>query len=202
MLLALVRPPRLGSMSNVSRSPRVRFSGSIPTECRALICMNTSGPPESSFDKTEATICLPHLQCPSSQSRSVSPSLSAPALQAGGWPCTVIRCPSWREESSRRGSGGIWGRGTGGSESGLVAACLLRVNTRPREPIAIEIAPAIISQYGNLIDESRSIYFLFAFSPSSTTARKGFRPRPRFPEAWALIQGLPKFSRGHLSVNF
>jgi hypothetical protein len=30
---------------------------------------------------------------------------------------------------------------------------------RPRKPIAIKTAPAIISQWGNPIDESRPIYF-------------------------------------------
>jgi hypothetical protein len=61
----------------------------------------------------------------------------------------------WLEESSRLGSGGIFGRGTGG-ESGLVATSLFRVNARPRKPIAIKTAPATISQWGNPIDESRS----------------------------------------------
>jgi hypothetical protein len=45
-----------------------------------------------------------------------------------------------------------------GSKTGLVAACLFRVNTRPRKPIATKIAPTTISQYGKVIDESRSIY--------------------------------------------
>ena len=76
-----------------------------------------------------------------------------------------------REESSKLGSGGIGERGTVGSESGLVAACLFRVNTRPRKPSATKIAPAIISQCGKLIDESMSIYFPFAFSPISTSRR-------------------------------
>src|SRR6478672_7638813 len=52
------------------------------------------------------------------------------------------------EESSSVGSGGIFERGAGGSESGLVATSLLRKNARPRKPIAIKIAPAIISQCG------------------------------------------------------
>jgi hypothetical protein len=73
--------------------------------------------------------------------------------------------PFPREESSKLGSGGIGERGTVGSESGLVAACLFRVNTKPRKPSATKIAPAIISQCGKLIDESMSIYFPFAFSP-------------------------------------
>jgi hypothetical protein len=72
------------------------------------------------------------------------------------------------EESSSLGSGGIFERGSGGSESGLVATSLLRVNARPRKPIAIKIAPPIISQCGNSIDESRPIYFPFTFSPIST----------------------------------
>ena len=75
--------------------------------------------------------------------------------------------PLWLEESSSLGSGGIFGRGTGG-ESGLVATSLFRVNARPRKPIAIKIAPPIISQCGNSIDESKPIYFPFAFSQGST----------------------------------
>jgi hypothetical protein len=47
----------------------------------------------------------------------------------------------------------------------LVATSLLRANARPRKPIAVKIAPAIISQCGNSIDESRPSYFPFAFSP-------------------------------------
>jgi hypothetical protein len=61
------------------------------------------------------------------------------------------------EESSSLGSGGIFGRGTGG-ESGLVATTsLFRANTRPRRPIAIKMAPPIISQCGNAIDKSKRI---------------------------------------------
>lgn len=71
--------------------------------------------------------------------------------------------PLWREELTRLGSGGIRGCRTGGSKSGLVTACLCRVNTRPKKPIATKTAPAIISQCGNLIDDSKSIYFPFAF---------------------------------------
>ena len=72
--------------------------------------------------------------------------------------------PLWLEEASRLGSGGIFGRGTGG-ESGLVATSLFRVNARPSKPIVIKIAPPIISQCGNSIDESKPIYFPLAFSP-------------------------------------
>jgi hypothetical protein len=73
--------------------------------------------------------------------------------------------PVSREESSKVGIGGILGRCAGGS--GLSSARLFRTN-RPRKPIATKAAPAIISQYGKLIDESSSTYFPFAFSPSST----------------------------------
>jgi hypothetical protein len=87
--------------------------------------------------------------------------------------------PLWLEESSSLGSGGIFERGTGdgtelfptlsesrpiGSESGLVATSLFRVSARPRNPIAIKIAPPIISQCGNSIDETKPIYFPFGFS--------------------------------------
>ena len=72
----------------------------------------------------------------------------------------------------RRGGGGIGELDAVGSESGLVTACLFRVNTRPRKPIATKIVPAIISQCGKLIDERMSIYFLFAFSPRYSTARR------------------------------
>jgi hypothetical protein len=81
--------------------------------------------------------------------------------------------PLWLEESSSLGSGAIFGRGSGG-DSGLVATSLFRVNARPRKPIAIKIAPPIISQCGNSIDESKSIYFPFAFSPR----RAGGKPAP------------------------
>jgi hypothetical protein len=74
--------------------------------------------------------------------------------------------PLWLEESSRLGSGGIFGRGTGG-ESGLVATSLFRVNARPSKPIAIKIAPPIISQCGNSIDESKPIYFPFHLEPTA-----------------------------------
>jgi hypothetical protein len=50
---------------------------------------------------------------------------------------------------------------------------LFRVNARPRKPIDTKIAPAIISQYGNVTDESQPIYFPFALSPISTSRRKG-----------------------------
>ena len=70
------------------------------------------------------------------------------------------------EESSSLGSGGIFERGTGVSESGLGATSLFRVNARPSKLVAIKIAPPIISQCGNSIDESRPIYFPFAFSPA------------------------------------
>jgi hypothetical protein len=62
--------------------------------------------------------------------------------------------PSQREESSKLGSGGNWGRGTV-VESGLVVACLFQVNTRPRKPKTNKTVPAIISQCGN---KSRSIF--------------------------------------------
>jgi hypothetical protein len=77
--------------------------------------------------------------------------------------------PLRREELSNLGSGGMWECGTVGSETGLVAACLFRVNTRPRKPIATKIAPAIINQCAKLIDESRAIYFAFAFSDGTIT---------------------------------
>ena len=67
--------------------------------------------------------------------------------------------PSPREESSNLGSGAIFGRGAGGS--GVSSARMFRAN-RPRKPIATKVAPAIISQCGKLIDESRSTYFPFA----------------------------------------
>jgi hypothetical protein len=66
------------------------------------------------------------------------------------------------EESSNFGSGGIWVCDEGGSG---VAASLFRVNARPRKPIAIKTAPAIISQWGNPIDESRPIYFSLRIQP-------------------------------------
>jgi hypothetical protein len=61
------------------------------------------------------------------------------------------------EESSSLGSGGIFGRGSGG-KSGSVATSSLRANARPKRPIAIKITPPIISQCGNAIDESKRIY--------------------------------------------
>jgi hypothetical protein len=60
------------------------------------------------------------------------------------------------EESSSLGSGGIFGRGSGG-KSGSVATSSFRANARPKRPIAIKIAPPIISQCGNAIDESKRI---------------------------------------------
>jgi hypothetical protein len=63
--------------------------------------------------------------------------------------------------SSNLGSGGIWGRDAGDSE---LADFLFRANARPSKPAAIKIAPRIISQYGNPIEESRSIYFSSTFS--------------------------------------
>jgi hypothetical protein len=82
----------------------------------------------------------------------------------------------WLEESSRLGSGGIFERGAGGSESGLVATTLFRVNARPRKPITVRIAPPIRSQCGNSIDESRPIYFPFAFQFDEAG---GWTQRPR-----------------------
>jgi hypothetical protein len=78
--------------------------------------------------------------------------------------------PLWLEESSSLGSGGIFGRATGGSESGLETS-LFRVSARPRKPMAIKIAPPIISQCGNSIDESKPIYFRFAFSHAFPAVR-------------------------------
>jgi hypothetical protein len=65
------------------------------------------------------------------------------------------------DESSRLGSGGIFERDAGGSESELVATSLLRVNASPTKPITVKTAPPIISQCANSIDESRPIYFPF-----------------------------------------
>jgi hypothetical protein len=67
------------------------------------------------------------------------------------------------EESSSLGSGANIGRGLGG-DSGLVATSLFRVNARPRKPIAIKLAPPIMSQCDNSIDESNPIIFT---SPST-----------------------------------
>ena len=63
--------------------------------------------------------------------------------------------------------------------SGLVAACLFRVNTSPRKPIDTKIAPAIISQCGNSIDQSRSIYLPFAFGRSTRASRNSVGPLVR-----------------------
>jgi hypothetical protein len=106
--------------------------------------------------------------------------------------------PLWLEESSSLGSGGIFGRCAG--ESGLVVTSLFRLNARPRKPIAIKIAPPIISQCGNSIDESKLIYFPFAFSPSSTRRRmypEGLAVRKRIslsggadsPNQWGSASG-------------
>jgi hypothetical protein len=70
----------------------------------------------------------------------------------------------WLEESSSLGSGGIFGRGSGG-DSGLVATSRFREIARPKEPIAIKLAPPIMRQCGNSIDESKPIYF-FALGSS------------------------------------
>jgi hypothetical protein len=43
------------------------------------------------------------------------------------------------------------------------------------KPIAIKMAPPIISQCGNSIDESNAIYFSFAFGQGST-GRYGAKP--------------------------
>jgi hypothetical protein len=76
----------------------------------------------------------------------------------------------WLEESSSLGNGGIFGRGSG--DSGLVATSRFREIARPREPIAIKLAPPIISQCGNSIDESMPIYF-FALGSSVVSCRSG-----------------------------
>jgi hypothetical protein len=73
------------------------------------------------------------------------------------------------EESSSLGSGAIFGRGSGG-DSGLVVTSLFRVNARPTKPIAIKLAPPIISQCGNWIDESNPII------SSSASFRLSFQP--------------------------
>ncbi len=87
------------------------------------------------------------------------------------------------EESSSLGSGGIFGPGAGGesgSGSRSDATSLFRPSARPRRPIAIKIAPPIISQCGNSVDES--IYLPLALSPpvalqaaewQRATARRG-----------------------------
>jgi hypothetical protein len=91
----------------------------------------------------------------------------------------------------------------GGPESGLVATSLLRVNARPRKPIVVKIAPPIISQCGNSIDESRPIYFPFAFGSriraerrwGRSVRRKSERPLPTASVALPRIDSAPVGSK-------
>jgi hypothetical protein len=89
----------------------------------------------------------------------ICPSPSSRSLQAGGW-LSFVALTTRRIKKGRKRR--IFGRGSRGSD--LSSARLFRAN-RPREPIAIKAAPAIISPYPMLIGESRSTYFPFAFSP-------------------------------------
>ena len=87
------------------------------------------------------------------------------------------------------GSGGIFGRGSGG-DLGLGAISLFRENARPREPIAIKPAPPIISQCGNSIDESMPIYF-FAIGSSVVSCRSGQSYNPPLTLALTRSGGAP-----------
>jgi hypothetical protein len=91
----------------------------------------------------------------------------------------------------------------GGSESGLVANSLLRGNASTRKPIVVKIAPPIISQCGNSIDESRPIYFPFAFGSriraerrwGRSVRRKSERPLPTASVALPRIDSAPVGSK-------
>ncbi len=112
------------------------------------------------------------------QNQASSASPLAPVLQVGGWfAASSVALAARRIEQAwqRRHLGG----GLVGSDSGLVAACLFRVNTSPRKPIDTKIAPAIISQCGNSIDQSRSIYLPFAFGRSTRASRNSVGPLVR-----------------------
>jgi hypothetical protein len=90
------------------------------------------------------------------------------------------------EEPSGLGSGAIFGRSPAG-DSGLDSTSLCRVNARPGKAVAIKLAPPIISQCGNWIDESNPL-----ISPSALVPFLVPTARP------SAARGFMEIGGGHL----
>jgi hypothetical protein len=120
------------------------------------------------------------------------PEITHRALPRGG---AGHPLPFWLENRAALAAAASLGRGTGG-ESGLVATSLFRVNARPTKPIAIKIAPPIISQSGNSIDESKPIYFPFALARCISTSAEESHPLNSLAPLATILKDVFTFGIG------